>query len=128
MAVLLVSHDWGVIADLCSRAVVMYAGQVVETASVESTFRAPRHPYTRALLESNPHEAEPGRPLPTIGGTVPPPSAWPVGCHFAARCRFATDACRVGPIPVVDASNPRSGEPRTSRCIHVSRLEEVVRA
>lgn len=137
MAVLLVSHDWGVIADLCSRAIVMYAGQVVETASVRSTFTAPRHPYTLALLESNPHDALPGEPLPTIGGTVPPPAAWPVGCHFADRCRFATDACRSGPIPVVDASDVSpdgsAGEVRTSRCIHVDslqndRLEKVSRS
>jgi peptide/nickel transport system permease protein len=123
MAVVLVSHDWGVIADLCSRAVVMYAGQVVETAAVRETFRTPRHPYTLALLESNPHDAPPGEPLPTIGGAVPPPADWPVGCHFAARCRFATEACRQGPIPVVTA-----GERRTSRCIHVDRLEEVAPA
>jgi peptide/nickel transport system permease protein len=123
MAVVLVSHDWGVIADLCSRAVVMYAGQVVETAAVRETFRTPRHPYTLALLESNPHDAPPGEPLPTIGGAVPPPADWPVGCHFAARCRFATEACRQGLIPVVTA-----GERRTSRCIHVDRLEEVAPA
>ncbi|MGN6446052.1 dipeptide/oligopeptide/nickel ABC transporter permease/ATP-binding protein [Amnibacterium sp.] len=122
MAVVLVSHDWGVIADLCTRAVVMYAGEVVETASVRETFTAPRHPYTLALLRSNPHGTRPGEPLPTIGGVVPSPRDWPVGCRFAARCAFATDTCRSGPIPVLSV-----GDDRTSRCIHVDEVAAVKR-
>ncbi|GAA2749374.1 dipeptide/oligopeptide/nickel ABC transporter permease/ATP-binding protein [Amnibacterium kyonggiense] len=121
MAIVLVSHDWGVIADLCSRAVVMYAGQVVESAPVRATFAEPRHPYTLALLRSNPHDAVPGEPLPTIGGVVPSPAQWPVGCRFAARCAFATDACRQAPIPMVDV-----GDGRMSRCIRVDALREAV--
>jgi peptide/nickel transport system permease protein len=120
MAVLLVSHDWGVVADICSRAVVMYAGQVVERATTEEMFRRPRHPYTLALLNSSPHLAVRGEPLPAIGGMVPPPRDWPVGCHFAARCTFATDACRQDPIAMISL-----GEDRASRCIHIGELEKV---
>jgi len=117
MAVLLVTHDWGVVGDICSRAVVMYAGQVVERASVDEMYRRPRHPYTLGLLESSPHLAKKGEPLPTIGGMVPPPRDWPTGCHFAARCPFATDACREAPIPMADL-----GDGRASRCIHIDLL------
>ncbi|MCX7520699.1 dipeptide/oligopeptide/nickel ABC transporter permease/ATP-binding protein [Microbacterium sp. STN6] len=120
MAVILVSHDWGVVADLCSRAIVMYAGEVVERARVADVFAAPRHPYTTALLRSNPHGAEPGKPLPTIGGSVPAPQEWPVGCHFAARCPLATEACRVAPIDIVHLEGDRA-----SRCIHIDELAEV---
>ena len=93
MAVLIVTHDWGVVADLCDRVVVMYAGQVVERASVRSVFATPLHPYTEALLASNPHLAPEAAALPTIPGTVPPPGSWPAGCRFRARCRHATAAC-----------------------------------
>ncbi|WP_349898820.1 dipeptide/oligopeptide/nickel ABC transporter permease/ATP-binding protein [Parafrigoribacterium soli] len=120
MAVILVSHDWGVVADLCSRAIVMYAGEVVERATVAELFAAPRHPYTTALLRSNPHGAEPGKPLPTIGGSVPPPHQWPVGCHFAARCPLASVDCLPAPIPMVHLDDDRA-----SRCIHIDELEAV---
>jgi peptide/nickel transport system permease protein len=119
-AIVLVTHDWGVLADVCSRAVVMYAGEVVEEASVEELFLRPLHPYSRALIEANPHLAAPGQPLPTIPGQVPTPSAWPEGCHFANRCAFATDQCRVAPIDLVE---PAPG--RTSRCIHIDRMVSV---
>ncbi|THG31594.1 dipeptide/oligopeptide/nickel ABC transporter permease/ATP-binding protein [Naasia lichenicola] len=117
MAIILVSHDWGVVADLCSRAIVMYAGEVVERAAVSEIFAAPRHPYTAALLRSNPHGARPGEPLPTIGGAVPPPHEWPVGCHFAARCPLATEACRQAPIDMAHLPGHRS-----SRCIRIDAL------
>jgi peptide/nickel transport system permease protein len=120
MAVILVSHDWGVVADLCGRAIVMYAGEVVERASVPQLFSTPRHPYTAALLRSNPHGAEPGKPLPTIGGSVPAPHQWPVGCHFAARCPLATEECLRAPIEMVHLEGKRS-----SRCIHIDELSEV---
>jgi len=118
MAVILVSHDWGVVADLCSRAIVMYAGEVVERAAVADVFAEPRHPYTAALLRSNPHGAVPGEPLPTIGGAVPAPHQWPVGCHFADRCPLATEACRAAPIEMVHLGGHRS-----SRCIRIDELE-----
>ena len=117
MAVILVTHDWGVLADLCDRAVVMYAGEVVEEASVEDLYRAPRHPYTEGLLAANPRVAPVAGPLPAIPGTVPPPAAWPAGCHFQPRCRYATDQCGAGLIPLA-APQPA----RLTRCIHSDQL------
>jgi peptide/nickel transport system permease protein len=118
MAVLLVTHDWGVVADLCERAVVMYAGQIVEHGDVKSIFSEPLHPYTAALLASNPHNAGPNTTvLPTIPGSVPVPGAWPRGCHFHPRCKYATDACRERPI---ELERPSPG--RETRCIHHDRL------
>ncbi|RYF59586.1 MAG: ATP-binding cassette domain-containing protein, partial [Comamonadaceae bacterium] len=86
MAILLITHDWGVVADICDSAVVLYAGEVVENAALRPIFSEPRHPYTRALLSTNPQGRHGGRLLPTIPGTVPPPDEWPAGCHFYARC------------------------------------------
>jgi peptide/nickel transport system permease protein len=93
MAVLVVTHDWGVVADLCDRVVVMYAGQIVERSDVQSIFDTPLHPYTEALLASNPHLAPEKATLPMIPGTVPPPGSWPAGCRFSARCRYAVADC-----------------------------------
>jgi peptide/nickel transport system permease protein len=70
MSVILVTHDWGVVADLCDRAMVLYHGRALETASVVDLFQRPQHPYTQALLAANPHGAEPGTPLPTIDETM----------------------------------------------------------
>jgi len=116
-AIILVTHDWGVLADLCDRALVMYAGEVVELASVEDLYRSPRHPYTDGLLAANPHLAPVGDTLPAIPGTVPPPSAWPAGCHFQPRCRYATDECGTGIIPMTE---PAPG--RLTRCIHADKV------
>jgi peptide/nickel transport system permease protein len=117
MAIILVTHDWGVLADLCDRALVMYAGEVVELASVEDLYRSPRHPYTDGLLAANPHLAPVADTLPAIPGTVPPPSAWPAGCHFQPRCRHATGECGTGIIPMAE---PAPG--RLTRCIHADKV------
>ncbi|MEN3282043.1 MAG: peptide/nickel transport system ATP-binding protein [Solirubrobacteraceae bacterium] len=117
LSILLITHDWGVVADLCDRAVVMYAGQVVESTNVPAMFRQPLHPYTDGLMRSNPHGATVGERLPAIGGTVPPPEEWPASCHFAARCGLATEACTQRPIPLEE---PAPG--RLTRCIHHDRL------
>ena len=77
IAVLLVTHDWGVVAGLADDVLVMYAGQAVERSAAPDVFGAPRHPYTEALLRSDPHAATPGRALPVIAGTVPSPGQWP---------------------------------------------------
>jgi peptide/nickel transport system permease protein len=98
MALVLVTHDWGVLAEVCDRAVVMYAGEIVEEATVESLCLAPRHPYSAALLAANPQLAAPGQPLRVIPGRVPAPSAWPAGCRFAPRCSRATPECTAQPI------------------------------
>lgn len=103
MAILLVTHDWGVAADLCDRAVVMYAGQVVEHASIAPIVDQPLHPYTKALLAANPHSHEldgADAALPAIAGMVPKPGEWPSGCHFHPRCRFREDACIESAIPL----------------------------
>jgi peptide/nickel transport system permease protein len=117
MAVLLVTHDWGVVADLCDRAIVMYAGQVVERAGLRPIFSEPLHPYTEALLASNPHNTRGTERLPTIQGLVPKPGTWPIGCHFHPRCGYATAACRERAIPLC-----RPAEGRETRCIHYEQL------
>lgn len=125
MAALLVTHDWGVVAELCDRALVMYAGQVVESGPVGELFENPQHPYTAALLAANPHIAveyglgsqttSSGRPqpLPTIPGTVPLPVDWSEGCTFAPRCGHATPSCTAGAVPLI-AVGPR----HHTRCLH----------
>lgn len=117
LAVMLISHDWGVASALCTRSVVMYAGQVVERARVEDVLDDPRHPYTEGLLAANPHLVVPGEPLRTIPGNVPPPSAWPESCHFQGRCAYVQADCRAQPIPLVSF-----GTERSSRCLHVELL------
>ncbi|WP_236790585.1 dipeptide/oligopeptide/nickel ABC transporter permease/ATP-binding protein [Amycolatopsis sp. GM8] len=118
MAVLLISHDWGVVADLCQRAYVMYAGHVVESASVDELFDGPLHPYTAGLLGCAPRRARPGRRLPAIPGTVPDPRTWPAGCHFAPRCPMATEACAAAAIPLFE---PATGH--ETRCIHHTQVK-----
>jgi peptide/nickel transport system permease protein len=117
MALLLVTHDWGVVADICDRAVVMYAGQVVERAELVQMFEQPLHPYTEALLAANPHNSPEAEWLQAIPGTVPQPGEWPDGCHFNPRCRYVTAACRSGAIPLVNAQPDRE-----TRCIHSGEL------
>jgi len=112
-AVILITHDWGVLADLCDRAVVMYAGEVVEEAEVTALVTAPAHPYTAGLLSSDPHHAVPGEPLPAVEGAVPPPTQWPVGCHFQNRCPRVTDACREKPVVI----SQLTALERSARCI-----------
>jgi peptide/nickel transport system ATP-binding protein len=93
MGLLLISHDLGVVAQTVDRVVVMYAGQIVEDAPVESTFAAPRHPYTQGLLRSMPGARAPGATLTAIPGVVPHPRDFPTGCRFAARCTVAQPDC-----------------------------------
>ncbi len=112
-AVILISHDLGVIANVCSRVLVMYAGEVVEEGTPEDLLTDPRHPYTWALLHAAPRldEANDGdRRLTTIEGQPPDPHNWPAGCRFRARCPFAVAQCIEHPalLPV--------GENRAARC------------
>jgi peptide/nickel transport system permease protein len=105
LSVVIVSHDLGVVADICDDVAVMYAGEVVESGSTARVLDDPAHPYTMALLGANPHVPE-GEPVPerlaSIPGTVPPPGSWPTGCRFATRCQFARDECRT-PFPRLPA-------------------------
>lgn len=117
LSLLFVTHDWAVVADICQSAVVMYAGEVVERASVRQMFSQPMHPYTEGLMRSNPHHATFGEPLPTIGGVVPPPARWPEGCHFADRCPLATEQCRSEPVLERELADARA-----SRCLRVEVL------
>ncbi|WP_194822151.1 dipeptide/oligopeptide/nickel ABC transporter permease/ATP-binding protein [Micromonospora sp. S-DT3-3-22] len=112
LAVLLVTHDLGVVAALCDRAVVMYAGQVVESCPVTELFARPRHPYTRGLLAADPHRVSGSGRLPTIAGTVPAPGDWPTGCRFAPRCPLAVEPCRRAPVPL-----DRAGPAHAVRCV-----------
>ena len=118
MAILLVSHDWDVVSQLCQRAIVMYAGQVVEQAPLGELLRAQAHPYTRALLACRPSAvADDATTLPTIPGTVPDPGHWPLGCRFAQRCEFRVEDCTAAPVQIT------SVEPRhISRCIRSREL------
>lgn len=109
-AVLLITHDLGVVAQTCDRVVVMYAGQVVETAPVSDLFHRPAHPYTSALLKSIPKSgtrAKTGTRLPTIEGLVPGLFEMPSGCRFADRCEFVEQKCR-DEQPVVQLSTDRN--------------------
>jgi peptide/nickel transport system permease protein len=117
VSILFVTHDWGVVADICERVVVMYAGQVVERAELVSMFRKPLHPYTAALLASNPHNASDADKLATIPGKVPSPGQWPQGCRFHPRCSYVTAECRETPIVL---KQPARG--RETRCIHHDEL------
>ncbi|MCE3555912.1 dipeptide/oligopeptide/nickel ABC transporter permease/ATP-binding protein [Pseudonocardia sp. RS11V-5] len=123
MAMILVTHDWGVVADIATRAVVMYAGQAVEYAAVEDVFTRPAHPYTFGLLQADPHLAVEGQRIRTIEGTVPPPPSWPVGCRFAGRCFLRTDACDASPIPLTV-----TGDARRARCLHTDRILQTTGA
>ncbi|WP_373048146.1 ABC transporter ATP-binding protein [Vulgatibacter sp.] len=93
MAVLLITHDLGVVAETCEQVVVMYAGKVVETAPADALFAAPRHPYTAGLLRSIPGAAGAGERLQTIPGVVPSLGNLPAGCRFRARCDRAIARC-----------------------------------
>jgi peptide/nickel transport system ATP-binding protein len=102
MAVLLITHDLGIVAGRADRVAVMYAGQIVEEAPTERLFARPSHPYTQGLFASVPRITGPVERLSPIGGSVPPPGAWPTGCRFRPRCPKAFDKSETMPplLPV----------------------------
>jgi oligopeptide/dipeptide ABC transporter ATP-binding protein len=102
MAVLLITHDLGVVAGTADRVVVMYAGQVVESAPTPELFARPRHPYTEGLMASIPRLDRPRERLHSIPGSVPAATAWPAGCRFHPRCPFAWEKCRTEEPPLLD--------------------------
>ncbi len=119
-AVILISHDLGVITTICSRVLVMYAGEVVEEGRPQELLSDPRHPYTWALLHAAPRlEGTTGTRLATIEGQPPDARAWPEGCRFRARCPFAIDACAQHPelLPIDDH--------RSTRCWVTQRGEKL---
>jgi oligopeptide/dipeptide ABC transporter ATP-binding protein len=97
MALLLITHDLGIVAGRADRVAVMYAGQIVEEAATAELFAHPSHPYTQGLFASIPRLTGPVARLTPIGGTVPPPYAWPIGCRFRPRCPKAFDQCIAPP-------------------------------
>ncbi|HEU5359321.1 MAG TPA: ABC transporter ATP-binding protein [Gemmatimonadales bacterium] len=99
MALLLITHDFGIVAGRADRVAVMYAGQVVEEGATPEVFAHPAHPYTQGLLASVPTMTGPVRRIEPIPGSVPLPGSWPAGCRFAPRCARAFAAC-VAPAPV----------------------------
>ena len=110
MALVLITHDMGVVAETAHRVQVMYAGQTVETQPTESLFATPRHPYTAALLDALPERAVGRFRLPTIPGVVPGIDDRPVGCLFAPRCRWTTTLCRqVRPTLAAVGTVPAAG-------------------
>ncbi len=100
MALLLITHDLGVVAEMCERVIVMYAGKVVEEGDVRSVFRNPQHPYTVGLLNSIPKLTGERERLTPIKGNVPSLANMPVGCRFAPRCPFAKEICRTEHPPL----------------------------
>jgi oligopeptide/dipeptide ABC transporter ATP-binding protein len=110
-AILLISHDLGIIADICERVIVMYAGRVIENGDVRSIFRNPSHPYTRALLQSIPSLKDEQRRLFQIAGSVPMPGTVKAGCPFYARCNVRADKCASEMPPMF-----RFGEAHTAAC------------
>jgi oligopeptide/dipeptide ABC transporter ATP-binding protein len=99
LAMIFVTHNLGIVAKMCDRVAVMYAGRIVEAGAVETIFHAPRHPYTRALLESVPRLGESTEWLTAIEGQPPDLAALPPGCAFAPRCPRAMERCRAEEPP-----------------------------
>jgi len=116
LAVLLITHDLGVVAEVADRVCVMYTGKIVEESPVEELFARPKHPYTEGLLRSVPKltKEDVVRPerLQTIEGIVPPPTNLPPGCHFEPRCPYRMSRCREGEIPLYSI-----GQSVTARCV-----------
>jgi peptide/nickel transport system ATP-binding protein len=119
-AIILITHDLGVVAEVCDEVAVMYAGEIVERADVDTLFASPQHPYTVGLLGSIPRLEHRTSYLATIEGMVPNMSEPPKGCRFAARCPFVESACATAPPPLVEIA-PR----HWSRCIRAP-LERLV--
>ena len=125
-AIILITHDLGVVAETTQRVVVMYAGRKVEEAPVEMLFARPLHPYTSGLMRAIPRldadaEIEGRRPrLQEITGMVPPLNREIIGCAFAPRCGYATEQCRLSPPPLVEGE-----ERHLTACWHWQKLAEA---
>jgi oligopeptide/dipeptide ABC transporter ATP-binding protein len=110
-SILLITHDLGVVAENCSRVIVMYAGEVVEEAMTVDLFTRAHHPYTEGLLGAMPRVGREAERLATIPGTVPSPTAWPAGCRFRDRCPYSWERCEREHPPLYQI-----GGGHTSRC------------
>ena len=104
LSILLITHDLGIVAEMCRNMVVMYAGRIVESGSSSEIFANPRHPYTAGLLSSSPRLVERGKRLPSIPGLVPPPGQRSIGCNFADRCPRVQEKCHRVTPPLTSVS------------------------
>jgi len=118
MGMLLVTHDFGLVAEMADEVAVMYAGEIIEKGSVETIFDKPSHPYTRALMHCRPEAVTEGENLAVIQGNVPTPGAWASGCRFQPRCTYATSVCE----QQVNLNQWQQGNHR-ARCFRVAELE-----
>ncbi|WP_420497420.1 ABC transporter ATP-binding protein [Parafrankia sp. FMc2] len=131
LAILAVSHDLAVIAQLCDRILVFYAGEVVETGPTADVLANPRHPYTAALLRVASVGDWRRRELEVIDGSAPPVGARITGCRFADRCTFATDTCRTAPVELRALPDGAPGAPgidRAVRCVRLGEIDPAARA
>jgi peptide/nickel transport system ATP-binding protein len=119
-SIVLISHDLGVVAEICDEVAVMYAGEIVEHGPVNALFESPQHPYTVGLLASIPRLDRRVDTLATIEGALPDMSAVPQACRFAPRCPFRSEICVSGAPPIVDI-----GTRHWSRCVKAP-LERIV--
>ncbi|KQL55357.1 peptide ABC transporter ATP-binding protein [Heyndrickxia shackletonii] len=121
MAMLLITHDLGVIAETCDRVIVMYAGQIVENTDVRTLFNDPKHPYSQGLLASLPKMNERKQSLYSIKGNVPRPDEIPKGCAFSTRCPHVFDKCRTERPPLLKLNN------QSCRCwLYEAETQEVM--
>ncbi|MEK5389859.1 ABC transporter ATP-binding protein [Margalitia sp. FSL K6-0131] len=121
MAMLLITHDLGVIAETCDRVIVMYAGQIVENTDVRTLFNDPKHPYSQGLLASLPKMNERKQSLYSIKGNVPRPDEIPKGCAFSTRCPHVFDKCRIERPPLLKLNN------QSCRCwLYEAETQEVM--
>jgi len=120
IAIILITHDLGVVAEICDQVAVMYAGEIVEYAPVDALFATPQHPYTIGLLGSIPRLDAKAEELAAIEGMVPSMAELPAGCRFAPRCPFVRERCRQASPPLAVV-----GPGHRSRCIRAP-LEEIV--
>jgi len=117
LAIILVTHDLGVVAQTCDSVAVMYAGRIVERSSKRDLLRRPLHPYTEGLIRSQPEAAPSGRPLPSIEGQPPSLAALPDGCRFHPRCSYVEPDCRTADMKLVAV-----GDSHASACRRWERL------
>lgn len=118
LAVILVTHDLGVVAEVCDSVVVMYGGQVAEYGSCDAVYNTPQHPYTQRLLQAFPDLNQPGEILASIPGTPPRLNALPPGCRFEPRCHRRIDVCATTTAKLIDVT-PSSAAPRHVAACHL---------